>query len=179
MNLSTDITKFTLSSGVIYGYVYIPPQSSKTTILFLHGFPSGAYDWRHQIPHFSKAGYGVLVPDLLGYGSTDKPELAEQYRGKKMASEIIEILDHENIGKVHGVGHDWGSYLLSQLANYRPDRFYSYYLLDMSYMPPGIHFDVEVANAEAKEEVGYERLGFWKFLIEDDAMNTLSNHASG
>ena len=176
MNLSTKLTKFTLSSGVTYGYVYIPPQSAKTTILFLHGFPSGAYDWRHQIPYFSAAGFGVIVPDLLGYGSTDKPEAAEAYKGKKMASEIIEILDHEKINKVHGVGHDWGSYLLSRLANYHSNRFFSFSFLDVAYMPPGIKFDVEAANAESKDEVGYERLGFWKFLIEDDAVAILKEH---
>jgi soluble epoxide hydrolase/lipid-phosphate phosphatase len=119
------------------------------------------------------ADYGILALDLLGYGSTDKPELAAAYKGKKMASEIIEILDHEKIGKVHGVGHDWGSYLLSRLANYQPNRFYSYSFLDVAYIPPGIKFDVEAANAESKAGVGYERLGFWKFLIEDDAVTIL------
>ena len=112
MNLDIPLKKVTLPSVVTYGYVYHHPTPTKPTIPFLHGFPSAAYDWRHQISHFSKAGYGVLAPDLLGYGSTDKPLAAHEYRGKKMAAEIIEILDHENINKVHGVGHDWGSYLL-------------------------------------------------------------------
>jgi pimeloyl-ACP methyl ester carboxylesterase len=179
MNLSTELAKFTISSGLTYGYIYLHPSPGKATILFLHGFPSAAYDWRHQVPHFSQAGYGVLAPDLLGYGSTDKPGQPEQYKGKKMASEIIEILDHEKIDKVHGVGHDWGSYMLSRLANYHSHRFLSYSFLDVAYMPPGIHFDVEVANAESKAEVGYERFGFWKFLIEDDAADLLREHVGG
>lgn len=29
------------------------------------------------------------------------------YKGKGMVEDLIEILDHEKIGKVIGVGHDW------------------------------------------------------------------------
>jgi soluble epoxide hydrolase/lipid-phosphate phosphatase len=163
MNLPAPVKKFITSSSLTYGYIYIPPSSGIPTILFLHGFPSGAYDWRHQISHFSQEGCGLLVPDLLGYGSTDKPESAEQYKGKKMASDIIEILDHENIGKIHGVGHDWGSYLLSRLANYHSSRFSSYSFLGVGYMPPGLVFDLESANTVLKLEVGYDTFGFWEF----------------
>jgi soluble epoxide hydrolase / lipid-phosphate phosphatase len=177
MNLNVPLTKAKLPSGVTYGYVFCHPTTEKPTILFLHGFPSAAYDWRHQISYFSQAGYGVLAPDLLGYGSTDKPIAVEDYRGKKMAAEIVEILDREGISKVHGVGHDWGSYLLSRLANYHSDRFFSYSFLDVAYMPPGI-FDIDAVETDSIAEVGYERLGFWRFLIEDGAMELVMNNVS-
>jgi pimeloyl-ACP methyl ester carboxylesterase len=175
MNLNIPLKKVTLPSGVTYGYVYNRPVSLKPTLLFLHGFPSAVYDWRHQISYFSNTGYGVMAPDLLGYGSSDKPLDIREYKGKKMASEIIEILDHENISKVHGVGHDWGSFLLSRLANYYPERFYSYAFLDIAYMPPGL-FDIEAAEADSIKQVGYERLGFWRFFMEDDAGEILKDH---
>jgi soluble epoxide hydrolase/lipid-phosphate phosphatase len=178
MNLPAPVKKFITSSSLTYGYIYILPSSGKPTILFLHGFPSGAYDWRHQISHFSQEGCGLLVPDLLGYGSTDKPESAEEYKGKKMASDIIEILDHENIGKIHGVGHDWGSYLLSRLANYHSSRFSSYSFLGVGYMPPGLVFNLESANTALKLEVGYETFGFWEFLIEEDAAAVINQRVS-
>ena len=54
------------------------------------------------------AGYGVLAPDLLGYGDTDKPEGLEAYRMKRMCGHMVEILGHEGLqGKVIGVAHDW------------------------------------------------------------------------
>lgn len=52
-------------------------------------------------------GYGLIVPDLLGYGGTDKPTDLESYVGSGHAQDIIDILDKEGIDKVIGVGHDW------------------------------------------------------------------------
>jgi soluble epoxide hydrolase / lipid-phosphate phosphatase len=98
----------TLASGATYRYLYTAPSSgSKPHLLFLHGYPSAAWDWRHQIKHFSTAGYGLIVPDLLGYGGTDKPNDPAAYRLKKMAAELAELLDHVGVQTVIGVGHDW------------------------------------------------------------------------
>lgn len=102
----------TISSSTTYCYVHFTPSSPKPTNFFLHGFPSSSYDWRHQISHFSSHGYGVLVPDLLGYGGTDKPVSPNAYLGKKMATEVVDVLDYEGLDMVHAVGHDFGSHLL-------------------------------------------------------------------
>lgn len=96
-----------LFNGTTYSYVHVSPSHDKPFILFLHGFPSSSYDWRYQIRFFSELGYGLLVPDLLGYGGTDKPEELEAYKLKKMSEEVVGILDAEEIGSVLGVGHDW------------------------------------------------------------------------
>lgn len=82
-----------LSNGTAYSYVHTQPSDQKPYILFLHGWPSSSYDWRHQINYFSKLGYGIIAPDLLGYGGTDKPQELEAYRMKKMSKEIVEILE--------------------------------------------------------------------------------------
>lgn len=97
-----------LADGTTYAYVYCPPSSALSpTFLLLHGFPSSSYDWRHQISQLRDAGYGVLAPDLLGYGDTDKPAELEAYRLKRISGHIVEILDREGLGRVVGVGHDW------------------------------------------------------------------------
>ena len=90
-------------------YVHVKPSTSsnKPYILLLHGFPSSSYDWRHQIDFLAKEGYGVLAPDLLGYGDTDKPTDIEAYKGKKMAGEAASLLDALGIDLAIGVGHDW------------------------------------------------------------------------
>lgn len=96
-----------LSSGATYSYIHSPPSNGQSTILFLHGFPDSSYSWRHQIPFFKDKGYGLVVPDLLGYGGTDKPETLEAYKLKKMSGEVVELLDELKVDKVVGVGHDW------------------------------------------------------------------------
>ena len=97
----------TIPSGKTYSFVHVKPKDNKPYILFLHGFPESSYGWRHQIPYFQERGYGLIVPDLLGYGGTDKPKEVEAYRLKPMAEDLIAFLDAYGIEKVIGVGHDW------------------------------------------------------------------------
>jgi len=96
-----------LPSGVTYSYAYVEPKGNKPYILFLHGFPDASFGWRHQVPYFSELGYGLIVPDLLGYGGTDKPKEVDAYKLKKISTEVVGILDAHNIETVIGVGHDW------------------------------------------------------------------------
>lgn len=48
-----------------------------------------------------------MAPDCLGYGGTSKPLDMQAYKGKAMSDDIAEILEHEKIEKVIGIGHDW------------------------------------------------------------------------
>ena len=95
------------SRNINYHYYASPAHAEKPTLLFLHGFPSTSYDWRKQVPHFQARGYGIIVPDLLGYGGTDKPVATEAYRPSLMAKDIIDILDAEGLERVIVIGHDW------------------------------------------------------------------------
>ncbi len=97
-----------VSRGLKYHYYCSSPKSaSKPYLLFLHGFPGSAYDWRHQIVFFSAQGYGLVVPDMLGYGGTDKPAEVEAYRSSLINQDIVDILDEENVESVVAIGHDW------------------------------------------------------------------------
>lgn len=112
--------KATLSDGTTYGYVHIAPTSpTKPTFLLLHGYPSSCYDWRHQIKGLSESGFGIIAPDLLGYGDTDKPSDPSAYRQKIMAGHMVEILDIEKIDRAIAVGHDWYVIFLPIRSNIR------------------------------------------------------------
>lgn len=97
----------TTTRGLKYHYYSSPAVDEKPTLLFLHGFPSTSYDWRHQVPFFKEKGYGLIVPDLLGYGGTDKPSDPASYKYSLMTADIVDILDAEKVDKVIPIGHDW------------------------------------------------------------------------
>jgi pimeloyl-ACP methyl ester carboxylesterase len=69
---------------------YAEPGSGPPIVL-LHGFPETWYCWRHQIPALSPR-YRVIVPDLRGYGYTDKP--ASGYDKRTMPNDIWELMQH-------------------------------------------------------------------------------------
>ncbi|MCJ1248199.1 hypothetical protein MMC30_005416 [Trapelia coarctata] len=171
--LSVDTT-----SGFKYATHYQnPSDKNKPYILFVHGFPSSAYDWRQQIPHFASQGYGIIAPDTLGYGDSSKPLDPGDYTLKAIADSIIEVVDKvagQN-SKVLGVGHDWGSAVLSRLAQFHPDRFLSYAFLAGGFSAGGA-FDLDAVNAMTKKMLGFSALGYWKFFNEDDAGDVIDSH---
>lgn len=99
--------ELTTSRGFKYNYYFSPAQGSKPTLAFIHGFPSTAKDWRCIAPHFKNKGYGIIAPDMLGYGATDKPTDPAVFVWSLVVKDIVEILDAEKLDKVIAIGHDW------------------------------------------------------------------------
>lgn len=96
-----------LPSGTTYRYIFSSPRDTqKPFLLFLHGFPETSYGWHHQILYFIEQGYGIIAPDLLGYGGTDKPGNLEAYNFKHMAAHLGELLDFEGVDTTIGIAHD-------------------------------------------------------------------------
>ncbi|EIW62588.1 alpha/beta-hydrolase [Trametes versicolor FP-101664 SS1] len=156
----------TVSREFTYHYYHSPATEGKPTILFVHGFPSSSYDWRRQVEHFRPQGYGIIIPDILGVGGTSKPDSADAFRFALVAHDIIDVLDTEGLKTVVGIGHDWGSVILSRLANLYSDRFYGFAWLALSYLPPAWQ---EVKVGGEWDETGSEGFGYWEFLTSDDA----------
>ena len=57
-----------------YKVRYLESGNSKNTIVLLHGLGASSERWLKVIPYFSK-NYAVIVPDLLGFGLSDKPQV--------------------------------------------------------------------------------------------------------
>lgn len=106
--MAFSCSTYTTTRALTYSYIHIPPQLPNTQyFLFLHGFPSTSRHWRHQISFFKAKGYGIIAPDLLGFGETSRPTGLEMYKGEDMARDIVEILMSEGVGMMVGVAHDW------------------------------------------------------------------------
>ena len=98
----------TTQRGLKYAYTSIPAEGTpKDTLLFVHGFPSSSYDWRNQVDFFRKAGFSLIIPDLLGAGDTEKPADWTLFQFRAMAGDVIDILNAEKVEKVIVIGHDW------------------------------------------------------------------------
>ena len=67
-------------------------------VVLLHGFPDSGRLWRHQVPALAGAGFQVIVPDLRGYGHSDKPEAVEAYSMTRLAGDVTAILADLGIG---------------------------------------------------------------------------------
>ena len=91
-------------------------------VVLLHGFPDSLRLWRHQTPALVAAGYRVIVPDLRGFGESDKPEAVEDYALRVIVGDVIALLDTLEVEQAHVVGHGLGSAVAWVLARVAPDR---------------------------------------------------------
>jgi pimeloyl-ACP methyl ester carboxylesterase len=91
-------------------------------VLLLHGFPDSARLWRHQVPALVDAGCRVVVPDLRGFGRSDKPDDLDAYNLLFVAGDVLAVLDDAGIDRAAVVGHDWGAALAWVVATATPDR---------------------------------------------------------
>jgi pimeloyl-ACP methyl ester carboxylesterase len=91
-------------------------------LILLHGFPDSGRLWRHQIAPLADAGFKVIVPDMRGYGASDKPTEVDAYNILYLVADVGAVLDQVGVEKAHVVGHDWGAAVSWALAAVVPDR---------------------------------------------------------
>src|SRR5919202_1765590 len=77
-------------------------------VILLHGFPDTGRLWRHQVPALAEAGLRVIVPDMRGYGRSDKPAEVEAYAIRTLVGDVLAVLADAGAEGGHVVGHDWG-----------------------------------------------------------------------
>jgi pimeloyl-ACP methyl ester carboxylesterase len=49
-------------------------MSDLLPVVLLHGLPSHSYGWRHVMPGLGSQGTRAIAPDLIGFGSSAKPQ---------------------------------------------------------------------------------------------------------
>ena len=69
---------YMMIDGLRIHYLDEGPKDADPIILF-HGEPTWSYLFRKMIPVFTEAGYRVVVPDMVGFGKSDKFESKYNY----------------------------------------------------------------------------------------------------
>ncbi|GJE98899.1 alpha/beta hydrolase [Phanerochaete sordida] len=165
-----------VSRGLEYRYIHAPAQPAKPTLLFCHGFASSARDWHGIAAALHAKGYGVLLPDQLGYGGTAKPRDPAAYLPSLVARDIVDILDAEKLVAVVAVGHDWGAKVISRVGNHFPARIAAYAFFAVPYQPVAPPADFPALLAAQRAKYGYELLGYQVFLGSPEADGIMQAH---
>ncbi len=75
-------------------------------VVLLHGWLGTWYTWRKVMPLLSEH-YTVIVPDVRGYGDSDKPDAG--YDARTIGREIRGLVRQLGFERVFVVGHDMGA----------------------------------------------------------------------
>lgn len=105
-------------------YVDEGPSDSDEIVLLLHGEPSWSYLYRKMLPQLVAAGLRVVVPDLVGFGRSDKPASRTDYTYERHVEWMRSaLLDSVGLEGVTVLGHDWGGLIGLRLVAENPERF--------------------------------------------------------
>lgn len=110
-------------SGLRMAYVDEGPRDAAVTALCLHGQPSWGYLYRKMLPVFTAAGLRVVVPDLFGFGRSDKPTDQGWYSFERHRDSLLGLVEQLDLQHVLLVVQDWGGLLGLTLPVAAPQRY--------------------------------------------------------
>jgi pimeloyl-ACP methyl ester carboxylesterase len=89
-------------------------------IVFLHGFPEGAFVWDAMLRHFGDR-YRCIAPNLRGYERSSAPAEVEAYRTKHLVADLLALITQQGNGPLAAlVAHDWGGAVAWNFAVQHP-----------------------------------------------------------
>jgi len=111
--------KYVEVEGLRMAYV---EQGAGDPILMLHGEPTWGYLYRHMIPPLAELGR-IIVPDLIGFGRSDKPVADNAYSYKAHVRWIRKFIQLLDLKRITLVGQDWGALIGLRVIAQVPERF--------------------------------------------------------
>ena len=151
-------------------------EPGRPVLLFLHGFPEGAWVWDPLLRHFSRpenGGYRCVAPNLRGYERSSAPEDVKAYRAKHLVQDIVALIDTECGPIPDGqplaalIAHDWGGAVAWSLANQHPHRMRQLVILNSPHPGPFL----EALQHDPAQQAAS---AYMNFLVQPDAAAQLA-----
>jgi pimeloyl-ACP methyl ester carboxylesterase len=104
------------------------------TFLFIHGSWHSAWNWHRVVPILEKQGHRAIAIDLPGMGRDKTP--VKEVKMETTVARICSLLDSID-GKIILVGHSKNGIMISQVAEYRPEKIEKLVYLAAYLIPNG------------------------------------------
>jgi haloalkane dehalogenase len=162
-----------IEPGVRMAYVDAGPRDARETVLLLHGEPMWGYLYRKMIGPLVDAGCRVVVPDLIGFGRSDKFVDRARYTYSAHVAWVTALVRKLDLTRVTIFGQDWGGLIGGRVLAENIERF-SRAVMSNTGMPgrgpaiPGL-----IAQEPLSPEGLRERFGIdWRETLDaDDCIN--------
>jgi pimeloyl-ACP methyl ester carboxylesterase len=120
-------------------------------VLLLHGWPGERGDWREVAPRLD--GLDVIVPDLRGFGDSDKhlADPATAYSAAAQARSVLALIEELGLAGLVIAGYDIGSRIGQLVAAERPGL-----LRGLVVAPPLPGIGARILEPAAQREFWYQ-----------------------
>jgi pimeloyl-ACP methyl ester carboxylesterase len=119
-----------------------------STFVLVHGSWHGAWCWEEIISMLEEAGHRVIASDLPGHGQDNMP--ISEVNLKSYTDHLSAILEKES-EKVILVGHSMAGLVISQTAEYHPEKIEKLVYL-CAYLPKNGQTLLQISQNEQKEK---------------------------
>ncbi len=96
-----------------------PPKSNGESVILFHGKNFNGYYWKDVAAALTNSGYRVIIPDQVGWGRSEKPDI--HYSFHMLADNSKRLLDSLGIQQVIVIGHSMGGMLATRFSLMYPD----------------------------------------------------------
>ena len=122
-----------------------------TTFLLVHGAWGGGWHWRRVADRLRSRGHAVFAPTLTGLG-----ERAHQlHPGIDLSlhiADVLGVLRYESLDDIVLVGHSYGGFVISGVAEAFPGRIHSIVFLD-AFVPNDGEALVDIVQPPVQEVI--------------------------
>jgi haloacetate dehalogenase len=122
------------ANGIVLNVCYDATPERRPPLLLLHGFPQTHAMW-HKVAERLRRSFTLVLPDLRGYGDSDKPEGPADhsaYSKRTMALDVLALMQSFGFEQFFVCGHDRGGRVAHRLALDHPQPVRKLALLDIS-----------------------------------------------
>jgi pimeloyl-ACP methyl ester carboxylesterase len=119
---------YTTVNGFRIHYYTLGPATGQPVVL-VHGLGGRAEDWEKLAPYLRKAGYHVYLPDLPGFGQSERPTNFS-YSVTDQSKIVVGFFDALGLKQVDLGGWSMGGWIVQLVAANNPDRVSRLMLFD-------------------------------------------------
>lgn len=128
MRLGGAKSQYVTVSGHRMHYFVWGPASGAPVVL-VHGLGGRSEDWRNLAPYLVRTGHRVYMPDLFGYGRSDKPA-DFSYSVPDEANAVLGFMNTQGLMQVDLGGWSMGGWIVQHFAVQHPERVKRLMLFD-------------------------------------------------
>jgi pimeloyl-ACP methyl ester carboxylesterase len=103
----------------------------------------------------AEAGFHAIAPDQRGYGDTEAPQAIDAYTIHHLVGDLTGLLDALSIDNAVIVGHDWGGFVVWQMALLAPHRVAGVVGLNTPFFPRFPLRPLDMMRATAQDNFHY------------------------
>lgn len=95
-------------AGVSGWRMHYVDEGAGDPVVLLHGNPTWGFLYRDFVAPLTRAGHCVVIPDMIGFGLSEKPTREEAHSLNGHIANLTALLRRLDLRRMTVVCHDWG-----------------------------------------------------------------------